>query len=219
MTYILLFNNTLNSCETDQLILSKEQAKHIETSEQLLQEISELKKTEKNCINAAELKGFSNGYNKGLNKSLDEAKSHFIEYLASITRRVIETHTLSEKSILDLAINITQKIAHEVGSENMIAGIAQRAIKNLKSEEPLEIRVNSELAEYVKQKVKDLLHSNSGLTPHIEVIPDPNIGKLDCIITSDSGVTEASFEQQIYVLKENINKLTKKSNQDIQVSV
>jgi flagellar assembly protein FliH len=212
MTYILIFNTSELSCETDQLVLTQAQAKHIDSTELLLNEISGLKDSEQKKVKDAESNGFKKGCDEGLSISLKEAKSLFIEYLESISERVIESHTLSEQAILDLALNITQKIALEIGSEDMITGIALRAIKNLKSDKPLEIRVNSGFADSVERKLQHLTNSNNGSIPHIEVVPDPNIGELDCIITSDSGVTEASFDQQLHLLKQQLIHVTQTSS-------
>jgi flagellar assembly protein FliH len=208
MTYIMLFNTSDLSCQTNQLVLTKAQAKHLESTDLLLNEISQLKANEKQAINDAEKEGFQKGYDRGLSVSLKEAKSLFTKYLETITEKVIETHTLSERSILNLALNITQKIALDIGPEDMVTGIAKRAIKNLKSEKTLEIVVNAQIADYVEHKLNNLIENDNGLTPHIEVVPDPNIGELDCIIKSDSGVTEASFEQQLQLLKQKLNQVT-----------
>jgi flagellar biosynthesis/type III secretory pathway protein FliH len=208
----MLFNTSDVSCATDQLVLTLEQAKQFEKLDCLIDEINQLRENEHDHIKSAKENGFDQGYKEGLNVSRKEMNLLFSEYLESITRRVIEEHTLSQQDILELALNITRKIALEIGSEDMIAGIAQRAIKNLKTEKPLEIKVNAEIATTVEQKLSDRkAMNNNGIPINIEVVPDPNIGTLDCIITSDSGVTEASFEQQLKLLEQQLNRVSQGS--------
>jgi flagellar assembly protein FliH len=212
MAFITLINHTEGSCATDQLVLSQSQVNKIESIETLLTELKQLKDSKLERLRYFEKKGYEEGYIKGLSNSARDVKQLFSQYLDSTTESVIETHTLTQQSILDLALNITRKIADELGPEEVVTGIAQRAVNQLKSDNPIEIKVHTDHAENVKQRLDSLNANHKGIKPTIEVIPDHNIGELDCVISSDLGVTEASFEKQLKSLERQLGRAVKTSN-------
>jgi flagellar biosynthesis/type III secretory pathway protein FliH len=195
------------SYASDKLVLTQEQVRQLSTVDSLVQETRNIRDNELKMIKASEEHGFQKGYREGYQVILNEMKTLFIEHLESTTQRVIETHTISQQSIIELALNITRKISTEVGPDDMITGIIHRAVKNLKSDKPLEIKVNEQLAEDIEKKIINYLQANSN-EPYvaIEVIPDPNMGILDCIIKSDYGETDASFEQQLNAVEEQLSR-------------
>jgi flagellar biosynthesis/type III secretory pathway protein FliH len=212
MTYILLIKTKDVSCATDQYVLTQEEVKQLSSVDTLIKELKKMRDNERNKINIAEVRGFDEGYQEGYLESRNEMKTLFTEHLEATFKRIMEVHTLSQQSIIDLAFNITRKIASEIGPEAMITGIINRAVKNLKLDKTLEITVNSEIAQDIDQKLRNYLSVNNNDTyPVIEVIPDPDIGILDCIIRSDSGETEASFEQQLNALENKLSRVERDS--------
>lgn len=210
MAFITLINNRGLTCATDQMVLTPAQVESIENIANLQRTFSRIRDIELKLIENAKAEGYEKGYQEGLSASVKDVKLLFTEFLDSTIESMIETHTLTQKSILELALNVTRKIAEEIGPETVITGIAHRAINQLKAEKPIEIKVHAELADTVKQKLESRRPRHDANTPLVEVIPDPSMGQFDCVITSDLGVTEASFEQQLKSLDHQLGRAIQK---------
>ena len=170
----------------------------------LVEEIQKYKNDEVCKVNEAEKQGYENGYNDGVATGYKEVKEQFTDYMETTCKQIISLHTLTKESILNLALEITRKIATNIGSEDVILGIASNALSNYKRDESIKIKLNDVHTEELINNIKNLTKSN-GLI--IEVIPDQSIGELDCIIISESGVTDASFETQLKTLEQHLKKV------------
>jgi flagellar assembly protein FliH len=201
MTYITILNNDLVTCATDQLILSKNEIKELNTIDKLLSELTELKESEESKLHAVRQEAYQDGFNEGLNEGKKELSCQFREYLKDTTHNVYLNSMESEETIINLATEIIRKIASDFNSKDVITGIVSTAIKEHKHFNQLEIRVNPIYVEYLKDTVSNLNENGSRKVVSIDIIGDPEMGDLDCVIKTESGTTVASFDEQLNQLK------------------
>jgi flagellar biosynthesis/type III secretory pathway protein FliH len=198
-------------CTVNKLVLTKDEALQFRKVENLLHECESLRDKENEAVEIAKTQGYESGYKEGLNDGIDGLSEKFKEHIINMSKNIEQIHTLSDERVLELALNITKKIALDIGPEDMITGIAKSALKKMKSDSNIEIKVNPEMVEVLDNNIKHTIQKSNN-NVNIEIIPDKKLGKLDCIISSESGVTEASFSQQLNLLKQKINRAAKISS-------
>jgi flagellar biosynthesis/type III secretory pathway protein FliH len=206
MSYIVIVNNGFASCAINKYILSEEEVYHLSTAENLLEKIKLIKEKEEEFITTAKTEGYDAGYTEGLKKAESEFKKQFLQYLKNLTENVYLNTIENDKAILDLACEVVRKIATEIGPKNMLQSIALTAIQNLKHKKTLEIKVKEVYVQPLEKKIESLKHQDTINLSSIEVKSDDSLGDLDVIIKSESGVTIASFDEQIKLLKQNIEE-------------
>jgi flagellar biosynthesis/type III secretory pathway protein FliH len=200
MTYVTILNSELLTCLSDQIVISKEEVRCINDINSLVQELQSLTNRISEDKQEAEENGFNEGYSEGLRISQKDAKEQFIEYLDKLTDDVYEKITLQKSEIIDLAIEITKKIVSSIDSDEVVTSIAKTAVSQFKEQDSIKIQVNSEIAEAIQTRLKDK-RINADVFPKLEIVNNPNVGILDCIITSEHGVIDASFNEQLKTLK------------------
>jgi flagellar assembly protein FliH len=203
MTFITIVNTPALNIATDQHILDKDQVRSVNNIHHLVKEIEALRDDQLKACKEAKEQGYENGYKEGMEKSYKESKHLFSEFLAKTSDEIINTHTLQRKDIVDLAIEITKKIVSNIESDEIVVGIAENAISHYGKKESIKIKVNSEIADKIKIKLSRK-STISDEYPKIEIVEDPKISELDCIIMSESGVTDASFDEQLKKLERHL---------------
>jgi flagellar biosynthesis/type III secretory pathway protein FliH len=205
MTYVTLIKTPILNCSTSQLVITKDQVRCINKINLLVDEIKALLEEQKTVKVTAEEKGYYLGYKVGLERSQKDNSNLFSEYLIELSEEVISKCNIQKNTIIDLALAITKKIVSSMDSEEIIMGITNKAISHFKEKEKIKIQVNSKIAKSIKTKLQDKYGSDDS-SPYIEIIDDPSIDLLDCIITSEYGVVDASFNEQLQVLKHHLAK-------------
>lgn len=205
MTFVTLINSEVLNCSSDKIVITKDEVRCLNDIHILLSDIEILKNIEQKNKLVAEKNGLQAGYSEGLKLSQIEAKSEFEAYLAKISYEINEKISVQRNTIIDLAIEITKKVVACIDSDEVVTGIASKAVTQFKKQDSVKIQVHTELAENIKTKLREKCSSSGAESyPNIEVIQNPNLDVLDCIISSEYGVIDASFNEQIKRLKHHL---------------
>ncbi len=205
MTFVTLINSEVLNCSSDKIVITKDEVRCLNDIHILLSDIEILKNNEQKNKLVAEKNGLQAGYSEGLKLSQIEAKSEFEAYLAKISYEINEKISVQRNTIIDLAIEITKKVVACIDSDEVVTGIASKAVTQFKKQDSVKIQVHTELAENIKTKLREKCSSSGAESyPNIEVIQNPNLDVLDCIISSEYGVIDASFNEQIKRLKHHL---------------
>jgi flagellar assembly protein FliH len=213
MTYITILNNGLVTCATDQIILSKNEIKELNTIDKLLSELMELKESEESKLHLLRQEAYQDGFNEGLNEGKNELSCQFRDYLKDITHNVYLNSMESEETIINLATEIIRKIASDFNSKDIITGIVSTAIKKHKHFNHLEIKVNPIYVECLKDTVSSINENSSQKVLSLDIVGDPDMADLDCVIKTESGTTVASFDEQLNQLKNLLTENAKMAKQ------
>jgi flagellar biosynthesis/type III secretory pathway protein FliH len=203
MTYVTLINTPILNCSSDNKVISKDQVRSINDLQSLVDEMRILKDKQVNRNKEAEQHGFNAGYDEGLRKSQIDAKKQFSDYLAKTAVEIEEQLVLQRSTIVDLAIEITKKIVSSIDSEEIVLGIASKAVTRFKEGDTLKVQVNCDIAENIKTKLYARC-CDTDVNSNIEIVANPNLDVLDCIIKSEHGEIDASFTEQINTLKNHL---------------
>lgn len=205
MSYITIINDETITCAKKGSILTEEEVSQFDEIDHVTKQLKELKESESERISKSEQIGYREGYEAGLERGLSDLNLKFKEHLKNLVENVYISSSEIDKIALDLAFEVVRKIVDNIENNDMIVGIASNAIRKLKQHDRLEIRVNPEYVETLEQSLIAISETNPE-NPHFEIVGDYKLNCLDCIIKTDTGVTIASFDEQLKVLRDRLVK-------------
>jgi flagellar biosynthesis/type III secretory pathway protein FliH len=135
------------------------------------------------------------GYREGLsrwNQALEEA--------GKASERLAREH---EEELVRLALRIAEKIlGHEVQADpGAIAGIVEEALKSVRRERSLTIRVNPAHVEELRSRL-DRLRDAAGGVRQIRIVANAEIQPGGCVVESELGTIDAQLETQLQCLEQ-----------------
>lgn len=162
-----------------------------ELSEAVTKRINELK------LHAEEVykqKG-KDGYEDGKNEGLRENKEHVLETVL-LSVEFIEG---IEDDLVQIVMNTVKKVLNEMDPAERIIRIAQRALKNVKSQKELVIRVSTADEKAITKKFSDTLKSTKG--GFLNIVVDARLEPGSCLVETEYGVVDASLDVQLKALE------------------
>jgi flagellar assembly protein FliH len=213
MSYLVLVRNNIATCSTDNLIITHDEVLKLSSAENVLEYIRALKQTEESNIKKAVQDGYEAGYKDGVKKAEKELNDLFRTYLTDLTENIYKNRIESDHEIIELACEVTKKIAAGIAPNEMIEKLAMTAIQNLSNKRELQLKVHPDHVTELQEKLNLIAkNSNSDLST-IEVKADQMLGNLDVIIKTPAGDTIASFDDQLTMLKNTmLDELSMKNN-------
>jgi flagellar assembly protein FliH len=204
MSFLVLISNDVATCSTDNLLISNEDVLKISSAENVLDYVRTLKQSEESNIKQAVQDGYEAGYKDGLEKAESRLNELFKTYLNDLTESIFTNRVEADHEIIELACDVTKKIAAGIGPDEMIEKLAITAIQNLSNKRNLQIRVNPDYAAALQEKLMVIARNSNSDLSTMEVKSDPMLGSLDVIIKTQAGDTIASFDDQLKMLKSNM---------------
>lgn len=162
-------------------------------------------------IEESKQKGYEEGYKKGYEegciaaeKIIKEANSIKREYLQ---KKAVYLRQL-EKDIIDLVINISEKIINQKldDDKEVIISIILKGLESLLVSDKVIIRVSKDDYDIV-EFAKERLLSEASLIEDIEVKMDNSLGKGDCVIETERGCVDVSIKTQIEAMKKTLKDI------------
>ncbi|MEJ2622330.1 MAG: FliH/SctL family protein [Candidatus Thiodiazotropha sp.] len=204
MSYLVLISNDVATCSTDNLLISQDDVLKLSSAENVLDYIRTLKEKEESKIKAAVLDGYEVGYQEGIEKAETKINELFKTYLNDLTENIYTNRIETDHEIIELACDVTKKIATGIAPNEMIEKLAITAIQNLSNKRELQIKVNPDHVAALQEKLNSIAHDSNSELSTMEVKADQMLGSLDVIIKSPTGDTIASFDDQLKMLKNNM---------------
>lgn len=159
-----------------------------------LQREAEARRTE---LAQEEARRLQAGYEQGLAQARQEMAARMLEtvdrtvdYLAAIEHRVV-----------DLVMMAVRKILGEFDDVELTARIVRQAMLLVRNQPQATIRVCPAQAEDLRARIDRLFAGHTGPSL-VEVVPDPRLGRGDCILETEIGMVDASLETQLKALEQ-----------------
>lgn len=112
---------------------------------------------------------------------------------ALVQARSVATEDLRRRAG-EVAIGVVKHIAPSIGAERLVASLVAEAMQRMVFEPHLLVRIHPDIVEPARKEIRAL---GAAVPPDIEIIGDPELGRLDCIIESEGGVVRAGFNEQL----------------------
>lgn len=138
---------------------------------------------------------------EALEQGREQSASEFNETLANAYQKRDATLRDIEPEVLKLAVKIAEKIiGRELQTDRKaIADMVAAALRNVRQQERLIIRVNPSDLATVEEFKSSLNHA--GRATFLDFEPDPKIQSGGCIIESEVGTVDARLETQLKILE------------------
>jgi type III secretion protein L len=142
-------------------------------------------------------KGYQDGLDIGERKIAAEVANTIIDtatYLESVETMIIETIMSAIKLILS-----------EVGDEQVIQQLAQKAVHTSRDQKHILLRVSTEQASSVRQKIDELQESFTDQR-YVEVIADSTRESGTCVVETKMGSIDVSLDVQLETIQASLEK-------------
>ena len=181
--------------------------------------------------------GYSNGYEEGKKNSLDEFEDVIgdarrelarareevkkaSEYLKDARRRARETVAASERTIVDLAMAVADKLLRKqlLIAPETVVHIVRDTVKSLPDGEHIRVFVNTEDLDVCLANQEKLEEEFIKIRPHfknIEFHGEEELTRGSCRVESESGVVEFLLDEEKEALREEMTALARKEERSI----
>jgi type III secretion protein L len=141
--------------------------------------------------------GYQDGLNSGERKITEEVTNTILDtaaYLESVESMIIETIMSAIKLILD-----------ELGDEQVIQQLAQKAVHTSRDQKHILLRVSTNQASSVRKKIEELQESFTDQR-FVEVIADSTRDSGTCVVETKMGSIDVSLPVQLETIRTSLEK-------------
>jgi type III secretion protein L len=131
----------------------------------------------------------------------ERAAAEFTEIIAAAMQKRETMERELEKELLQLSVKLAEKIiGREInGSKKTIVDIVSNALRNVRQQQQLIIRVNPTDLPQLEDAKSSFTHSGRAEFLYFE--PDPKVSAGGCVIESEVGTVDARLETQLKILE------------------
>lgn len=140
----------------------------------------------------------------GLNQGAEEAKIRLTEQLLSSASTMTAQLKDIEMDITDVVIAAVRKIINDYDDKELVSAIVKQALKPIYKGQKVSIRVHPEM---MPRLIEELALDNVQEESHfIDLIPEEQLDRTDCIVESELGIVNASVENQLEIITKVLEK-------------
>jgi type III secretion protein L len=134
------------------------------------------------------------GYRDGLMAGKLEYSAKIIETVMSSVEYLENLETV----VVKIVGEVTRKLIGEMDHEEVIVRLVRQALRSVRSERRVRIRVSARDEAAVRRDLALLLQQrDGGASGFLDILPDPELPPGSCVLESEMGVIEASLETQL----------------------
>lgn len=198
MSLLTLHNSEYLTLLSDQTIYSREDMGALGT---VLDKVSELEDTlasARDRVSKAAKQASQEAYQEGLKRGKaeghEEAMREVLQRHFNKHDQVTATNDELRVSAVELALDVVRRIGLEVGEADSLRMLAEKAVKTLRPDEQVIVKVHPE-----NEEVMRLLSTRSEVT----VATDDSLSVEKCVLEwRDGGSVEVDLQSQLEVIKE-----------------
>jgi len=161
-------------------------------------QIQHLLQNEEQEIEKATEKGYSEGYDKGQSAGYEAALEHIAVKLVTLAKEANATRSELKNTAGDIALQIVEKIATDIGPQDTVRALAMSASKQLIPPASVVLRVHPSNKDYL---TNNLLHDESVNTKIVQVVSDSQLSEQDCVLETEHGHIRADLQTQLKVMR------------------
>jgi type III secretion protein L len=194
------------SPQPGQLLLKAEDAEIFFAAEKLLAALRERERAVAESAEDIYRKRHEEGYRDGLMAGKMEYSAKILETVMSS----VEYLENLEVTLVRIVGEVTRKLLGEMDHGDMITRLVRQALRAVRNERKVLIRVSPRDESAVRQGLAGLLQQkDGGAAGFLDVLSDPDLPPGSCVLESEMGVIEASLESQLKNLEATLLKRVK----------
>lgn len=138
--------------------------------------------------------GYEQGRHEGYAAGWSQAQESVAQKIAALDHTLAAERAQRDAQVTDLALAIVARVARDVGSPGMMAGLVSKALDDLKGDAPVRIRVNQ--ANY------DAIHARLGHSGReVSLAIDDQLGPYDCEFDTQGGHLDVGLAEQLEIIR------------------
>ena len=142
------------------------------------------------------------GYDKGLDDSKEEIAIQKLEQV----EKSIDYLSSMENKIVEIVLTALKKCVAEIGDKELMVQVVQKAMQAVvRNQQQISLKVSPEMLPTVKERLNEILSKFPGVN-YINLMDDPRIKGVSCIIETDAGNVEASLDHQLAAIEKALGK-------------
>ena len=142
------------------------------------------------------------GYDKGLDDSKEEIAIQKLEQV----EKSIDYLSSMENKIVEIVLTALKKCVAEIGDQELMVQVVQKAMQAVvRNQQQVVLKVSPEMLPTVKERLNEILSKFPGVN-YINLMDDPRIKGVSCIIETDAGNVEASLDHQLAAIEKALGK-------------
>ena len=142
------------------------------------------------------------GYDKGLDESKEEIAIQKLEQV----EKSIDYLSSMENKIVEIVLTALKKCVAEIGDKELMVQVVQKAMQAVvRNQQQVVLKVSPEMLPTVKERLNEILSKFPGVN-YINLMDDPRIKGVSCIIETDAGNVEASLDHQLAAIEKALGK-------------
>lgn len=142
------------------------------------------------------------GYDKGLDESKEEIAIQKLEQV----EKSIDYLSSMENKIVEIVLTALKKCVAEIGDRELMVQVVQKAMQAVvRNQQQVVLKVSPEMLPTVKERLNEILSKFPGVN-YINLMDDPRIKGVSCIIETDAGNVEASLDHQLAAIEKALGK-------------
>ena len=142
------------------------------------------------------------GYDKGLDDSKEEIAIQKLEQV----EKSIDYLSSMENKIVEIVLTALKKCVAEIGDKELMVQVVQKAMQAVvRNQQQVVLKVSPEMLPTVKERLNEILSKFPGVN-YINLMDDPRIKGVSCIIETDAGNVEASLDHRLAAIEKALGK-------------
>lgn len=194
MSYVLIHRDPATTLLADDPVIPKRDVGRLKDGLGLLERLRSLGEAAETRIKERGEAAHETGWSRGYQEGAAEARREYAELFTTLERAATRDHEESRRQSVVLALEVVRRIAGEVGENEFLSAIAEKAVHDLVPDGAVLVRVHPDRLDAVRSKL-------AGQGARLEIEADDALGPTDCVLVSSFGRIEAGLETQLAALE------------------
>ena len=143
---------------------------------------------------------------KGYEKGLSDGRQEILQQKLDLLDESVKYMESVEREMGAVVMKALRKCVQELGDEDMVIQIVRRAMATIvRSQRQITLRVPADKVATVKARMGEILKDYPAVN-FTEVIEDPRLKGVSCVVETAAGMVETSIEAQLAAIEKSIKK-------------
>lgn len=198
MSNFIKYNNNNISLKPDKKIIkAKDYATYLESKDIIRASEEQARQQEEHATNA--LSGMIKEALSNANQQVQEEKT--AQMIATVAASLHHLQKM-ETQLVQLVMQCVRKIINDYGNEALVAESVKQGLRQIGHSQHIQIRLHPDLVPSLQERLPELTDK----LEFINIRPDSQLNKEDCIMESDIGIINTNIEQQLKAIEKAIQR-------------
>lgn len=199
---MLLINKKDFSLESDRRVVKAEEAATVVAAADIIAEAE----ADAARIRKEAKAAFEEEKRRGYEKGLEDGKLEISMQKLDLVDSSVKFMESVESKMADVVMKALKSCVVEIGDKEMIYQIVRKTMRAvIRTQRQVTLKVSPEMVAAVKERVA-LLKADYPTIETLDVVEDPRLKGVSCVLETEAGVADASVETQLAAIERSIQR-------------